>query len=347
MNKIRTALLSYGMSGKLFHAPFIHIHPGFKLYGVWERTKNIARERYNDITTFRSLESLLSDNSVELVVVNTPNVTHFDYARQALLANKHVIVEKPFTVTSTEAEQLIKLAREQKKLLSVYHNRRYDSDFKTIKKVLNDGLLGKIHEAEFHFDRFRNELSPKQHKEVAMKGTGSLYDLGSHLIDQALQLFGFPQAVFADIRNIRTGSQVDDYFELLLYYNDKRVRLKTNYLVREPLPGYIIHGSIGSFIKQRTDVQEQALQKEIWPGSPGWGIEPENEMGLLHTEINGKVTREQFPSLPGNYMEYYDAIYKSLRNHNEAPVIPEEGLDVVRIIEAAFISNANKKVISL
>ena len=266
MNKIRTALLSYGMSGKLFHAPFIHIHPGFELYGVWARTKNIARERYNDITTFRSLESLLSDNSVELVVVNTPNVTHFDYARQALLANKHVIVEKPFTVTSPEAEQLIKLAREQKKLLSVYHNRRYDSDFKTIKKVLKDGLLGKIHEAEFHFDRFRNELSPKQHKEVAMKGTGSLYDLGSHLIDQALQLFGFPQAVFADIRNIRTASQVDDYFELLLYYNDKRVRLKSNYLVREPLPGYIIHGSIGSFIKQRTDVQEQALQKEIWPG---------------------------------------------------------------------------------
>lgn len=347
MNKIRTAILSYGMSGKLFHAPFIHIHPGFELYGVWERTKNIAQERYKHIKTFRNLESLLSDSSIELVVVNTPNITHFEYASQALLANKHVVVEKPFTTTSAEAEQLIRLAKEQKKLLSVYHNRRYDSDFKTIKKVINDELLGKIHEAEFHFDRFRNELSPKKHKEVAMKGTGSLYDLGSHLIDQALQLFGFPEAVFADIRNIRTDSQVDDYFELLLYYSDKRVRLKTNYLVREALPGYIIHGSKGSFIKQRTDVQEQALQKDIWPGGPGWGIEPENEMGLIHTEIDGKVIREQMPSLPGNYMEYYDAVYKALRNQNEAPVMPEDGLDVVRIIEAAFTSNANKKVVPL
>ena len=345
MTPIRTAILSYGMSGKLFHAPFLHVHPGFELYGVWERTKNEAIEKYPEIKTFRSLEELLTDSSIELVIVNTPNITHFEYARQALLAGKHVIVEKPFTVTVDEAEQLIKLAREKKNLLSVYHNRRFDSDFKTIKKVLNEGILGNIIEAEFHFDRFRNELSPKTHKEVAVKGTGALYDLGSHLIDQALQLFGFPEAIFADIRIIRTNSQVDDYFELLLYYQDKRVRLKANYLVREPLPGYIIHGSKGSFIKQRTDVQENALLQNILPGSPGWGVEPGTEKGLLHTEINGKVTREQVPSLTGNYMEYYDAIYEAIRNSKNAPVAPRDGLQVIRIIEAAFESNAKRAVV--
>lgn len=347
MNPIRTAILSYGMSGKLFHAPFLHVHPGFELYGVWERTKNEAIEKYPEIKTFRSLEELLSDSSIELVIVNTPNITHFEYARHALLAGKHVIVEKPFTVTTDEAEQLITLANEKKKLLSVYHNRRFDSDYKTIKKVLKEGLLGHINEAEFHFDRFRNELSPKTHKEVAVKGTGALYDLGSHLIDQALQLFGFPEAVFADIRMIRTNSQVDDYFELLLYYNDKRVRLKANYLVREPLPGYIIHGSKGSFIKQRTDVQEKALLQNILPESPGWGVEPGTEKGLLHTEINGKVVREQVASLTGNYMEYYDSIYDAVRNNKDAPVAPLDGLQVIRLIEAAFESNAKRSVVTL
>jgi scyllo-inositol 2-dehydrogenase (NADP+) len=347
MTPIRTAILSYGMSGKLFHAPFLHVHPGFELYGVWERTKNEAIEKYPEIKTFRSLEELLSESSIELIIVNTPNITHFEYARQALLAGKHVVVEKPFTVTVDEAEQLINLANEKKKLLSVYHNRRFDSDYKTIKKVISEGILGHINEAEFHFDRFRNELSPKTHKEVAVKGTGALYDLGSHLIDQALQLFGFPEAVFADIRMIRTNSQVDDYFELLLYYNDKRVRLKANYLVREPLPGYIIHGSKGSFIKQRTDVQEKALLQNVLPESPGWGVEPVTEKGLLHTEINGKVIREQVPSLTGNYMEYYNSIYEALKNNKDAPVAPLEGLQVIRIIEAAFESNAKRAVVPL
>jgi scyllo-inositol 2-dehydrogenase (NADP+) len=347
MKPIRTAILSYGMSGKLFHAPFIDVHPGFELYGVWERTKNVAVEKYPAIKTFRALEELLADKSIELVIVNTPNITHFEYARQVLMAGKHVIVEKPFTVTVDEAEQLISLSTEKKQLLSVYHNRRFDSDFKTIKKVLTEGVLGNIIEAEFHFDRFRNELSPKTHKEVAVKGTGALYDLGSHLIDQALQLFDFPEAVFADIRIIRTNSKVDDYFELLLYYPDKRVRLKVNYLVREPLPGYIIHGSKGSFIKQRTDVQENALLQNILPGSPGWGVEPATEKGLLHTEVNGKVVREQVSSLTGNYMEYYDAIYEAIRNNKQAPVAPWDGLQVVRIIEAAFESNAKRSVVAL
>ena len=203
MKPINTALLSFGMSGVVFHAPLIHVHPGFTLSAVWERTKDLAQKKFPGIKTFRSLEDLLSDPDIELVIVNTPNYTHYEYARKALLAGKHVIVEKPFTVTVAEGEELIVLAKEQAKLLSVYQNRRYDSDYRTLRKILEQGLLGNIAEAEFHFDRYNESLSPKLHKEEPGPGRGALYDLGAHLIDQALQLFGMPQAVFADIQIIK------------------------------------------------------------------------------------------------------------------------------------------------
>lgn len=248
---IKTALCSFGMSGLVFHSPFLSINPGFNFYAVWERTKNEAQKKFPNVITYRTLDEMLSDELVELVIVNTPNYTHFEYARKALQAGKHVIVEKPFTVTVKEAQELIDLAKKENKILSVYQNRRYDSDYKTIKKVLDKKLLGEVVEAEFHFDRYREELSPKQHKEIPGPGTGVLYDLGAHLIDQALQLFGWPSKLFADIRIIRPVSKVDDYFEVLLYYPNLRVRLKASYSVREALPGYIIHGLKGSFIKPK------------------------------------------------------------------------------------------------
>jgi len=275
MNPIKTALCSFGMSGWVFHAPFIAINPGFTLYGVLERSKNLAAQKYDGIKTYRSMEELLEDKEVELVVVNTPNNTHFEYSKKALLAGKHVITEKPFTVTVEEGKELIEIARKQNKKLSVYHNRRYDSDFKIVKKVVRNELLGKIVEAEFHFDRFKEELSVKTHKETPGQGTGALYDLGAHLIDQALQLFGMPDKLFSDIRIIRPNSKVDDYFELLFYYPELRVRLKCSYIVREALPAYILHGMKGSFIKTKSDVQETQLQKEISPSAPDWGSEPE------------------------------------------------------------------------
>lgn len=347
MQKINTAILSFGMSGKLFHAPFIDVHPEFALYAVWERSKNDAQLKYPQVKSYRTLEELLNDEAVELVIVNTPNYTHYEYAKKALLAGKHVVVEKPFTVTTAEGEELIALAKKQDKKLSVYQNRRYDSDYKGVREVVTKGLLGNIVEAEFHFDRFRQELSPKVHKETPGKGTGALYDLGAHLIDQALQLFGMPQALFADIQIIRPASKVDDYFELLFFYSDKRVRLKCSYLVREALPAYILHGAKGSFIKPKTDVQETALQAGKIPGSSDWGVEPENEKGLLHTEVDGKIIKEYLPSFKGNYLEYYNGIYEAIRNHQALPVTAEEGLAVVRIIEAAFKSSKEKRVIDL
>lgn len=347
MTIINTALCSFGMSGWVFHAPFIGVSPGFTLYAVWERSKNLAEQKYLGVKTYRTLEEMLADEAVELVIVNTPNYTHYEYTKKALEAGKHVIVEKPFTVSVAEADELIQLAKEQNKLLSVYHNRRYDSDFKIVKKIIQEGWIGDVVEAEFHFDRYKEELSPKVHKETPGPGTGALYDLGSHLIDQALQLFGMPQALFADIQTIRPVSQVDDYFEVLLYYPTLRVRLKSSYLVREPLPAYIVHGSKGSFIKHKTDVQEASLQEGGIPGGTEWGKEPEGQNGFLHTEKEGKIIKEYIPSLQGDYTDYYKAIYEAIINNGPIPVSAEQGKDVIYIIEKAFQSNHEKKVLVL
>jgi scyllo-inositol 2-dehydrogenase (NADP+) len=344
---IKTALCSFGMSGWVFHAPFIHLNTGFELYAVWERTKNLAETKYPAVKTFRTLEELLADKAIELVVVNTPNYTHFEYTKKALLAGKHVIVEKPFTINVQEGIELIALAKKCNKLISVYQNRRYDSDYKTVKKIVDEKWLGEIVEAEIHYDRFKEDIGPKLHKETPGPGTGLLYDLGSHLIDQALQFFGIPNALFADITIMRTVSKVDDYMELLLYYDRLRVRVKSSYLVREPLPSYCFHGTKGSFIKARTDVQEILLLAGVAPGADDWGVEPDNEKGLLHTEKDGKIIHEYVPSLKGNYGEYYDGMYEAIRNNKAVPVTAQDGLNVIRIIEAAYQSNKEKRIVSL
>jgi scyllo-inositol 2-dehydrogenase (NADP+) len=337
---IKTALCSFGMSGRVFHAPFLQRHPGFQLYSVLERDKDLATAAYPSVRVRRSPDLLLEDAAVELVVVNTPNYTHYDYARKALLAGKHVVVEKPFTTTVAEAQALTELAIRVGKCLSVYQNRRYDSDFKTVREVLYSGSLGDTAEAEFHFDRYNLALSPKQHKETPGPGTGILFDLGPHLIDQALQLFGMPESVFADLRIQRPVSRVDDYMEVLLYYPTFPVRLKAGYLVKEALPAYILHGTKGSFIKTRADVQEVLLLAGNIPSGDDWGLEPESERGLLHTE----ASRAFIPTLRGDYGAYYDQLYEAIRNGAPPPVTAEDGVAIMRVIEAAVRSNKERSV---
>jgi scyllo-inositol 2-dehydrogenase (NADP+) len=344
---VNAALCSFGMSGWVFHAPFITANPGLNFYGVWERTKNLAQEKYPAVKVFRTYEEMLADKEVELVVVNTPSYTHFEYAKKSLQAGKHTIVEKPFTTTVAEAEELVALSKKQNVKLSVFQNRRYDSDFKTVKKIVDEGVLGEVKEAEFHYDRYNPALSPKLHKEIPGPGAGCLYDLGPHLIDQALFLFGMPDAVFADLAITRPTSKVDDYFEILLYYPVHRVRLKAGYFVREAVPSFVVHGFYGSFLKPRADIQEPQLQASIKPDTADWGKEPESAKGLLHTERNGTVIKEYVPTLPGNYAEYYEGIYNALRHNKALPVTGEDGLNVIKIIEAAFASSKEKKVIEL
>jgi predicted dehydrogenase len=347
MPPIKTAILSFGMSGRVFHAPFIALNPGFELVGIWERTQSASLEFYPHIKIYRSLEEILNDASIELVIVNTPTHTHFDYTKKVLLAGKHAVVEKAFTTTIAEAIELDELARVVNKKISVFQNRRWDSDFKTVRKIIEEGWLGNIVEAEIHYDRFRIALSPKLHKEIPGPGAGVLNDLGPHLVDQAICLFGMPLAVYADIQITRPHSLVDDYFELILTYSDKVVRLKAGCIVREPIPSYVIHGHQGSFHKSRTDVQETALLANQKPNTPNWGVEPVEEQGLLHTEKDGVVIREKIPSENGNYGTYYALVEKAIREDLEMPVTAKEGIQVMRILEASFKSSSLKKQIAL
>lgn len=342
---IQTALCSFGMSGKVFHAPFVHVNKGYNLYGVWERSKKTVKDFYNEAKSFDTLEEMLDDENIELVIINTPNATHFDYSKKALLAGKHIIVEKPFVINSEEGAELIALAKQQQKKISVYHNRRYDSDAKLLKKVLAEKLVGEIGEAELHYDRFKKELSPKAHKETPGPGAGLLYDLGPHLIDEALQLFGKPQAVFADNMIMRSISKVDDYFEILLYYPRKRVRLKASNQIREAIPAFVLHGSEGSLIKSRADVQESDLIAGKSPGSDNWGVESDTEKGFLHTEKDSQVIKEFIAAPTGNYMEYFDQMYKAIRFDEAVPVTAEDGLEVIKVIEAALKSNKERRVV--
>lgn len=346
MKKIKTALLSYGMSGRVFHAPFLELHDGFELTGSWERSKKLIQNDYPQVKSYSSLEELLADD-IDLVIVNTPVETHYEYAKKALLAGKHALVEKAFTTTAAEAEELLAIAKEKNLKLTVYQNRRWDSDFKTVKQVVDQGLLGDIVEAEFHFDRYNPNLSPKTHKETANAGAGIIKDLGPHLIDQALYLFGYPDTVFADIRILREGSLVDDYMDILLYYPDKRVRLKAGFFVREAIPAYAVHGKKGSFLKSRGDIQEDMLKTGEKPNVTTWGTEPEDKSGLLHTEINGEIIRKTIPTLQGNYYDLFDGLYVSITQDKEEPVTAEDGIRTMKIIDAAIASSEQKRSIDL
>jgi predicted dehydrogenase len=348
MKPVKTALLSFGMSGKVFHAPFLHLNPGFELYAIWEREKNLSKVLYPDVRVYRSFEEILQDPAIELVVVNTPNYTHYEFTRAVLQAGKHAVVEKPFTVTVEEGLELAALAAATGKKLAVYQSRRYDSDSKTVKKIVEEGWLGEIVEAELHYDRYTVALSPKVHKETPGPGRGLLYDLGAHLLDQVLQLWGMPESVYADIGIIRPISKVDDYMELVLYYparRNLRVRLKSSYLVREPIPATGLYGTLGTFLKPKADPQEQRLLAGAMPEGDDWGVEPDSGKGLLHTEKDGKLIREHIPSQRGNYGEFYDSMYEAIRHDQPVPVSAEEGTDIIRVITAAYKSNELKKVV--
>lgn len=343
---IKTGICSYGMSGKLFHAPFIEAHPGYELAGIVERNKNDSRERYPNSKLYRSVDELIADETIQLIVVNTPTHLHYEQAKAVLTAGKHLVIEKPFTITVKEAEELAALAEKNNLFLSVYQNRRYDGDYRAVKEVVQRGWLGEIREVEIRYDRYRPAFGGKQHKEGAMPGAGNLFDLSPHLVDQAIQLFGFPKALFADLIKMRDDVAVPDYFELLFYYDRLRVRLKATVIARESTYAYTLHGMKGSFLQQRSDLQEQQLQLGVKPSLENWCPAPDRPDGLLHTEINGEVVRKETTSSPGNYMGYYEDVYKALTGQGPNPVPAADGIRNTRIIEAALQSVAEKRIVN-
>ncbi|HEU4608503.1 MAG TPA: Gfo/Idh/MocA family oxidoreductase, partial [Chitinophagaceae bacterium] len=281
MKILQAGLVGFGVSAKTYHAPFLVTSDRYQLAAVVERNKSESKEKYPFVKLYRSFEELICDPDIDIVIITTPNDTHFPYSKAALEAGKHVIVEKPFTNTGEEAKQLVKIASNGKAILSVYQNRRYVSDFLTIQEILEKGLLGKVHTFEAHYDRYRSEARPHAWREKPLPGSGILYDLGAHLIDQAQVLFGLPHAITADIRMQRPHARVDDYFDLRLDYGFLQVILKAGMLVREPGPRYLIHGTEGSFIKYGEDPQESKLRAGELPVGDNWGQEPEEWHGLL------------------------------------------------------------------
>ena len=351
MDKIRTGLAAYGMSGRVFHAPFISTNPHFELTAVMERSKELSREKYPDACIVRSFEELIGVEGLDLVVINTPDSTHYEYARRALEAGKHVVVEKPFTTTVAEAEELVAFAASRGLTLSVYQNRRWDCDFLTVKQILSKGLLGHLVEFESTFPRYRNFIKPNTWKETGQDGGGLTYNLGAHVIDQAVQLFGMPEAVFADIATLRKDSKVDDYFIIHLLRPSKapevKITLKSSYLMCEPEPRFILHGTEGSFVKYGLDRQEADLNDGQMPGTPYWGVEDESTWGLLHTEKDGNVVHYKYPSLAGNYAGFYDNIYRHLRDGEPLLTDAADVLLVIRLIEAAWKSSKEGNVVKL
>lgn len=344
---IQTGIIGFGLSGRVFHAPFLHTHHGFEINKVVERNKDESKSIYPYVQVVDDFNDLLNDPEIELIIVCTPNTFHFNMVQECLKAGKQVVVEKPFTPTSNEADELIKLADSVNRKIFVYQNRRWDGDILTIKKVINSGVLGNIEEYEAHFDRYKPEINPYAWRDFPEPGAGILYDLGSHLIDQALNLFGKPISVMADIQSQREESEVDDYFRIQLKYNSLNVILTAGMLVEDPGPRFVIHGLLGSFVKFGIDPQEKALQEGQMPEGEDWGVGNPENWGMITIDyqdlnIDGSIETE-----PGNYMGFYDNVYDVLRNEGITDVKPEEARNVIRIIELAFESRRINKEISI
>ncbi len=342
--KIKVGLVGWGISAKVFHAPFLKVSPRYEVTTVLERHKQESKSMFPDAEIVTSYEEMLQ-KEIDLVVITTPNDTHYPYSLQALEMGKHVVVEKPFTIHSREALNLTKLAHQKKLVLNVYHNRRYVSDYLTIKKILDQNLLGDVHTFEAHYDRYRAEERPSAWREKPIPGSGILYDLGAHLIDQSLTLFGLPKFITADVRQQRPHARTTDWFEVNLDYGYLQVKLKAGMLVREPGPRYLIHGTKGSFIKSGEDPQEAKLRAGEMP-TEGLGKEPEDIYGLLHTEIDGKLVKKTVPSEVGDYRLFYDDLYQTIVNDAPLKITPEEATNVIKLIELAEESSTAKRTIS-
>lgn len=343
MQPIRTGLIGYGTAGAVFHAPLIAAASGLRLTAIGSRRADDIARDFPEAKAYENPQALIDDPDIELVVVATPNDTHAALARAALAAGKHVVVDKPFTLDAGEAEALIALADAAKRKLSVFHNRRWDSDFLTVRRLVDDGRLGEVAYYEAHFDRFRPEIK-QGWRETEVPGAGLLYDLGAHLIDQALVLFGMPRAVTADVARQRAAARADDYFHVVLDYGRRRAVLHASVLVRDPGPRYLVHGDGGSFVKYGMDGQEAALREGRRPGGEGWGEDDPALFGRF-TDVDGTVAT--IDSLPGRYTAFYEGIAASIRDGSPLPVEAREARDVIRVIEAAQLSARERRTVSL
>jgi predicted dehydrogenase len=341
---IRVGLVGFGMAGRVFHAPLISSVEGFELAAVVERSKNNAAERYPGITSYRSVEELLADASIKLVVVATPNSTHFPIAMQALEAVKSVVIDKPVALNAAEVAQLAELAGGIGLHVFPFHNRRFDNDFLTIKKLIHEHKLGRLVHFQSNFDRWRPGLSSRAWKEESDQG-GILYDLGTHLVDQALALFGPPSSVGAEILRERDSEGSNDSITIRLHYlTGFSVTLGANCLSSLARPRFHLRGMHGNFWKWGLDPQEEALNAITKITDANWGQEPNDRWGTLSVDIDGKLTTRPEPSAIGDYRLFYAGVRDVLLGNATAPpVTPIEAWRVARILEIAKQSSTESR----
>ena len=347
MKKIKVGLIGYGMSGMVFHGPMISSNDNFELFGIVttddERKKNI-QTRYPKTKIFSSVDALLDNKAITLVIIGTPNESHFSIAKKALLKEKDVIIEKPITITIKAADELIQLSKEKGKMLTAYHNRRLDSDFLTVKELIENKKLGELKQFISHFDRFSPEAPKNKWRYENEPGAGVLYDLGSHLIDQSLVLFGKPNEIFADLRKERKNSKTIDAFHLILFYNNFRVILNSSFMVKGKKLRFQVNGTKGTFQKYGLDIQEEHLSRGDVPRNDGqWGKEPRRLWGHLNTVETYQIVESE----KGNYPYFYDNVYEHLMNGKPLIVKPEEARNVIQLIELAYESHERKAVIKV
>jgi scyllo-inositol 2-dehydrogenase (NADP+) len=343
---IRVGLVGFGMGGRVFHAPLISSVEGLELAAVVERRSNLAAERYPGITTYRSIDELLADSSIDLVVVSTPSGTHFETARQVLAAGKNLVVDKPMATTSVEIAHLMQLATAKGSLLAPFHNRRWDSDFLTIQKLLHEDSIGRLVHLESVFDRWSPGSTRRPWKDDPTQGGGILLDLGTHLADQALVLFGKPEAISAEVIRERDGEGSEDSFTLRLRYPSHLVTLASNCLSTLPRPRYHLRGTKGNFRKNGLDPQEAALSKITRIADAKWGSEPPANWGTLSVDVDDDRVTCPVEPIPGDYRLYYAGIRNALLGKTPPPVTALEAWRVARLLEWARESSEQRREIA-
>jgi predicted dehydrogenase len=338
---LNVGLVGFGFAGKTFHAPVIRVVEGLRLTTIVQRHGEGAPDpRYAEVEFVRSVDELLG-RAVDLVVIATPNTSHHPIAKQCLLAGRHVVIDKPFTATVAEAEELVRLGKAKRRVLSAYQNRRYVGDFVTLRNLLSEGVLGRVTTCESHFDRFRPEVRPGSWREQAQPGSGLWFDLGSHLLDQALVLFGNPQAISADIRIERDGAAADDAFDVTLHYLHMRALVRATMLAASPGPTFAVHGTKGSFIKYGLDPQEAALKSGRTPDEANWDREPAEMYGQLTTPEGTRTV----PTTPSSFTHYYENVRDAILGKAQLAVTPEQALNVMRGLELAVTSSQKRCVL--
>lgn len=338
---INVGLVGFGFAGRVFHAPMISSVAGLNLRAIVQRRGGDASSLYSNATQVRSVEELLAIPEIQLVVIATPNTSHYSLAKQCLIAGKDVVVDKPFTTTYAEATELVDLARQRGRLLTVYQNRRFDGDFRTISDLLAKNRLGRIVLFESHFDRYRLELRPDAWRERPEAGSGIFFDLGVHLLDQALLLFGPPEAITADIRIERRGGQVDDAFDVLLHYSQMRALLRASMIALAPDLRFLVRGETAAYVKHGIDPQEEVLKRGEVPGADSWGKEKQQSWGLLQS-LDGS---ERVETEPGDYRLFYQNVRDAILGKSEITITHEQMLNVMHGVELARRSSEERRTV--